>query len=284
MAVVSSRMRYYSQEYSHVFLLGARPSAVSSTISCSPGNAVANGVNASVATPFTKPATMRYYSQDGTSVIPFGRRSFTIGVSISGTPGNAVAFGIPASISSGNVIGCFPANAVANGVTATIVFTSTNPVSIYATPGNAVATGIQATVTAGVTYAITTTVGNAIARGILAAISNIPIPLVDATPRWSLNAKAVGATYVEFWDFISLMAIGETVSTATLQISLVSGTVDDSASILNGPAVPDGQRVLQSLKGGTAGQTYEIRCKVQSNLANSYTLASFLAVVPAEFA
>jgi hypothetical protein len=199
---------------------------------------------------------------------------------VSCTPANAVANGVIASIIIGKTISCQPANAVAAGVNASITYSTV----LHATPGNAVADGIQASISLGVPVTITAVPGNAVANGILATISNIPAPQVDATPRWSLNAKAVGITYTEFWDFISLMAIGETVSTATLQISLVSGTVDDSASILNGPAVPDGQRVLQSLKGGTAGQTYEIRCKVQSNLANSYTLASFLAVVPAEFA
>lgn len=71
------------------------------TISCTPGNAVADGITATIT--------------NGSAV------------TISCTPGNATADGVAATIISTTVISCTPGNAVADGVTATVANGSDAP-------------------------------------------------------------------------------------------------------------------------------------------------------------
>lgn len=85
------------------------------TISATPGNAVAAGTTAAV------------------------------NISVGATVGNAVAAGITASVNLGVTITAAPGNAVANGVTAAIDAKRT----ITATPGNAVADGVTGSITTG---------------------------------------------------------------------------------------------------------------------------------------
>jgi hypothetical protein len=107
------------------------------TITATPGNAVADGVLASI-----------------TRTIPT-------------TAGDAVANGVTAGITQ--VITAAPGNAISDGVTVGI-----NQVVSFS-PGNAVADGLQATitVTGGSDVVITAFVGNAIAEGINASIITI---------------------------------------------------------------------------------------------------------------
>ncbi len=126
------------------------------TISATPGNAVADGTTASLTR--TIPATPGNASADGITASV---------VRIVGTsPGNAAADGTIAAVT--RTIATMPGNAVADGVTATISTAGTTTISC--TPGNAVADGVTATI-AGTTV-ISCAPGNAVADGVAATVTN----------------------------------------------------------------------------------------------------------------
>lgn len=85
------------------------------TITCTVGNAAANGTNAAIIRTIA--------TTTGNAVADGITASIVIGgnTTISCAVGNAVADGVTASILVSAVIACTPGNAVANGVTATIV-------------------------------------------------------------------------------------------------------------------------------------------------------------------
>lgn len=128
--------------------------SVNRSISASVGNAVADGKLASL--PLTITCIPGNAVADG--------RTASLPVTISTTVGNAVAAGLTASIEVGGAvtIDCTVGNAVADGSQASISRTITTTV------GNATAAGLTATVT--VVNTINCTVGNAVADGLTASI------------------------------------------------------------------------------------------------------------------
>lgn len=145
------------------------------TISATPGNAVADGPTASVAC--TIPATPGNAAADGATA--------AVTRTIAATPGNAAADGVTATISTAGTttISCTPGNATADGALAAITRT------IAAAPGNAVADGVTAAVQASVT--ISCTPGNAVADGVAAtvtaAVSQLDLILKILRNRQELN-------------------------------------------------------------------------------------------------
>ena len=126
------------------------------TISATPGNAVADGTTASLTR--TIPATPGNASADGITA--------AVVQVIGAAPGNAAADGATAAVT--RTIATTPGNAVADGVTATISTAGTTTISC--TPGNAVADGVTATI-AGTTV-ISCAPGNAVADGVAATVTN----------------------------------------------------------------------------------------------------------------
>lgn len=139
------------------------------TISATPGNAVADGTTASVNR--TIPATPGNASASGTT-------ASVIRV-IGAAPGNAVADGTTAAVTRS--IAATPGNAVADGVTATV--TNSGTTTISCTPGNAAADGALAAIT----RTIAAAPGNAVANGAIAALLRV----IATTPG---NAVADGVT------------------------------------------------------------------------------------------
>ena len=105
------------------------------TINCTVGNAVADGVTASLNR--TIAASVGNAVADGLTASL--NRTIVCGI------GNAVADGVTANIQSGNNIACSVGNAVADGLTAQIIA----PTTITCLVGNAVANGLTATITNG---------------------------------------------------------------------------------------------------------------------------------------
>lgn len=128
------------------------PAGGGTTISCTPGNAVADGVTASIVRSI--PAAPGNASADGVTA--------SIVRSIPASPGGAVADGVTTSIV--RTIPATPGNAVADGITATITTSGTTTISC--TPGNSVADGVLASVR----LTIAVTPGNATADGLLAGV------------------------------------------------------------------------------------------------------------------
>jgi hypothetical protein len=85
------------------------------------------------------------------------------------------------------------------------------------------------------------------------------------------------------FDFTDRLGAGETVSGATVAIVLKSGTDGSPASILDGAAQVQSPQVLQRVKDGVSGCTYEISCLVDTNLGNKRIAAIILPVLAVQF-
>ena len=140
-------------------------------ITCTVGNAVANGTTAAITK--TIAATVGNSSADGTTA--------SLIRTIAATVGNAVADGSTAAITrtTATTVG----NAVADGSTAAITRTTATTV------GNAVADGVVAAISTSGTTAITATPGAAVADGLQAAI----IRIIVANPGGAVASGAIAA-------------------------------------------------------------------------------------------
>lgn len=98
--------------------------------------------------------------------------------------------------------------------------------------------------------------------------------------RVVLPPKLLGETVNEIFDFTSLLAVGETLSTASTTASVYSGTDASPSSIINGSASISGAKVTQSITGGTLGVLYELLCTVTTSASQTLSLSAYLAVAP----
>ena len=98
--------------------------------------------------------------------------------------------------------------------------------------------------------------------------------------RISIPGKHTSETISQVFDFISLLAIGETLSTASVAATVYSGTDASPSSIISGSASISGTKVTQLITGGTLGVTYSLVCTVTTSASQTLTLMGFLAVVP----
>lgn len=135
-------------------------SAAVTAITATVGDAVANGVAASVSTNVTISGAVGNAVADGSSA--------NVSTSVLGTVGNAVADGTAASVYQGSVISTTVGNAVADGVLASV--TTSGDTTINATVGNAVADGALATLHLGIV--VSGLVGNAVADGETASVGD----------------------------------------------------------------------------------------------------------------
>lgn len=180
---------------------------VNRIISASPGNAAADGVTASIVRSIG--AFPGNAVADGT----------TSGVNriITTTVGNAVADGITATISTSGTttISCSTGNAVADGISAAVTRT------IAANPGNAAADGT----TAAVTRTIATATGNAAADGVQAAlIQKITASPGDAVANGSIAAliRTIAASPGN--------AVADGVTAAILANAIIQATPGDAVA------------------------------------------------------
>ena len=99
-------------------------------------------------------------------------------------------------------------------------------------------------------------------------------------PRIILDGKLVGETLNETFDFLSRLAIGETISTATVTASVYSGTDAAPSAIVSGSAAISGSKVTQKITAGTLGVVYKLLCVCTTSTSQTLSLAALLAVVP----
>lgn len=92
--------------------------------------------------------------------------------------------------------------------------------------------------------------------------------------------KLVGQTKIYTWDFLSDLAVGETISTETVVMTVYSGTDAAPAAMLSGAASASGSVVSQKLTAGVLGVIYEALCTITTSLGQTLSQCSFIAVVP----
>jgi hypothetical protein len=82
------------------------------------------------------------------------------------------------------------------------------------------------------------------------------------------------------FNFISQLAVGETITAATVTSTLYAGTDSNPSAMISGAALISGTIVTQSIIGGLLGNIYLIRCVVTTSAGQSLRLTGYLAIVP----
>lgn len=95
-----------------------------------------------------------------------------------------------------------------------------------------------------------------------------------------LGAKRATESRNEVFDFASLIASGETLSTAVTTATVHSGTDSSPSAVISGSASISGTKVTQKLIAGTLGVTYLITCTVTTSAGQTLVLEGFLPIVP----
>ena len=96
--------------------------------------------------------------------------------------------------------------------------------------------------------------------------------------NWS--PKQVGATKAYVFDFISDLAVGETISGATVTAAVWSGTDASPSSIISGAASISGTQVTQKLTAGLAGNIYAATCTATTSASQTLVRSAYLVVGP----
>lgn len=100
--------------------------------------------------------------------------------------------------------------------------------------------------------------------------------------RTVLKSKAVGETVKYEFNFLSLLAAGETISSETVSIAVYAGTDLVPADMLDGDPWSAGTSVYQRITAGEVGVIYEVTVTVVTSTAQTLTIVSYLAVLTPE--
>ncbi len=98
--------------------------------------------------------------------------------------------------------------------------------------------------------------------------------------RVTFDAKTVGETVNEVFDFTSRLALAETISTAVVTAIVYSGTDASPSAIVSGSASISGKKVTQAITAGTLGVVYLLKCEITTSLSQTLDLQAFLPIIP----
>lgn len=102
--------------------------------------------------------------------------------------------------------------------------------------------------------------------------------ILGFTPKYSFSTKATAEVEYFFWDFSRLLVGGETISTATITVTVVSGSDASPSAIKSGSTTHTNGVVKQLITGGVNGVFYLLSCAVTTSASHTYTLAPTLLV------
>jgi len=98
--------------------------------------------------------------------------------------------------------------------------------------------------------------------------------------RIIIPAKRQGETLNQQFDFLSQLAVGETISTKVTTCTVFTGVDASPSSVINGAASNSGSIVTQSITGGIVGVVYILVCTITTSLSQTIKLAGYLYVEP----
>lgn len=103
------------------------------------------------------------------------------------------------------------------------------------------------------------------------SLGRVPLPTIP-----------VGATQPIVFDFTDVLSQGETISSATVTLSVYSGTDGSPSGNKSGSVTISGAQVSQKIKpvSGALGNIYQALCDATTSSANIYQKAGLLAVPP----
>lgn len=96
----------------------------------------------------------------------------------------------------------------------------------------------------------------------------------------TIPAKLTGTTLNFPVDFISRLGVGETISSASVTMSVYSGTDPSPQSMVSGSATISGSVVTQLFTGGVLGVIYEALYGVVTSLGQTPEIPAYLVVIP----
>lgn len=99
------------------------------------------------------------------------------------------------------------------------------------------------------------------------------------TARAVFDPKPPTDTRSFAFDFLSEMAIGETISTKVVTATVYSGVDANPSAIISGAASSSGTIVTQLITGGVVGAIYDLLCTITTSLGQTLTQAAYLAIV-----
>jgi hypothetical protein len=82
------------------------------------------------------------------------------------------------------------------------------------------------------------------------------------------------------FNFISDLAVGETVSAATVTATVWSGTDANPSAIISGAAGIASPVVTQTLTGGLAGNIYSVVCTATTSAGQTLIRSAYLVISP----
>lgn len=99
--------------------------------------------------------------------------------------------------------------------------------------------------------------------------------------RQDLPSLPIGVSQKVTFDFTSLLAVGETISTQAVVSTVYSGTDATPSSLVSGSATASGAVVTQLLAttGRTAGATYSLICTITTSASQTLQLAAYQTLV-----
>jgi hypothetical protein len=97
--------------------------------------------------------------------------------------------------------------------------------------------------------------------------------------RTVFDVKNQGTNFYAVFDFSKDLAVGETISTASVAAVVYSGTDAGVAGIILGAATVSGKQVTQTITGGVIGVTYLLICAIATSATKVRMQDGYLAVV-----
>ena len=98
----------------------------------------------------------------------------------------------------------------------------------------------------------------------------------------SFPPKLYGVTKKVTFNFISELAPGETISTATVAATVWSGNDPTPSGIVSGAASISGTTVTQTITGGVIGTIYKLLCTITTSAGQTLQGWGLLAVLADE--
>lgn len=96
----------------------------------------------------------------------------------------------------------------------------------------------------------------------------------------TFQPKRAGETRLLNFDFTSILAVGETLSTEVVTATVYSGVDAAPSAVISGAASASGAVVSQLVTGGTEGVVYNLTCTVTTSLSQALKMHGFLAIYP----
>lgn len=101
------------------------------------------------------------------------------------------------------------------------------------------------------------------------------------TYRGIFDAKVSSVDGSATFSFSDELAVGESLSSASVTATIYSGTDATPSGLLNGPATKSGGQVTQLLTGGVVGVVYLLTCTGLTSASETLVREGYLAVVSA---